>query len=104
MTRLARQQCREVVHRLAHDPQRLAVVTGITVACYTDMFIALHQEVGCALVTGIARTGCRYMVDRFGCGGNPGSSGMATRTFLGRVLENTLDVTLLALQCCMNIP
>jgi hypothetical protein len=88
-----------VRRRFAHDPQRLAIVAARTIADHADMVIIFYQKGGRTGMTSIAFTTWWqwHMIHwswqrRYACTG-----GMTSRTNLGRVLENAIDVALFAL-------
>lgn len=95
---LARQFRRKVIRRFAHHPQGLPIVASCAIARYADMLVTLHQEVRRADVAGIAGAGGGYVIDGLRRRRNPGAGRVASGTILGRVLENSVDVALLALQ------
>jgi hypothetical protein len=68
------------------------------------VLIAFDQEVGRADVAGIAFTDSGNVIDRLRFGCHPRTQSVTTGTEFRRVLENALNVTLLALQCCVHIP
>jgi hypothetical protein len=96
MASFAGQQSREVIKRLAHNAQGLAIVTSRTGASYADMIKTFHQEIGCTDMAGVTGTGCVDVIDGFGLSSYPCADGVATGTIFGSVLEYGINVALFA--------
>lgn len=107
MAQAARLQSRKVVRRLARHTLRLAVMAGFTVARftggYTGMGKTLYLETGRAAVAGITGLGGLHVVDRLGRSSDAASGGVTTRTILGGVLEDAVQVALLTTQGRVNV-
>jgi hypothetical protein len=88
-----------VICRFAQNTQRLTIVAGRAISEYTDMIIAFCQEGGRADMTGVtvAARWHWYMIERSWRGTYSRTCRVTSRTKLGRILENAVDVALFAL-------
>jgi hypothetical protein len=88
-----------VTRRFAQNTQRLTIVAARAIAEYADMVIAFYQEIGRADMAGvtIAARWHWHMIERPWLGRDSCTRRMTSRTDLGRILENAVDVALFAL-------
>ena len=72
-------------------------MAGTAIAGNANVFITLYQEVRSTDVASITLTRRRYVIDWLWSRPHARTEGMATRTYFGRVLKNSLNVALFAL-------